>query len=380
MSLAPESLSTSPSEPLSSSEINKLSDVRVWDMDPNIICSAARKAWRSDVYDHFDLSLERLLNDLGEKYIRFKSTCKTDPENHLPQYRNRQDTSSGTHNLQRKADACNQRHQVHKLANGSYRHFSPSRFRAILALWCARNHRPVELVQDELFSLMINELRPGVSLPDRTTITRDIRGIYSHNNVNYIHLVMDGWTAPTSRSYLGVVVVWESFGQLCRTILEFVHLPDAHKGSYLAQQPADCLNNNNNTFTEALRNHFPSFGGPIARIRCGAHIVNLMARAYLSVFSKQPQRKRALVESSETNHQAGSEQKRQRIEDNGRTPSTVSSNPSHDTNGQVNNDDDSEDEEDTTAADYIDDDKAEHDNAAVKACVERAFSEFERDY
>jgi hypothetical protein len=145
---------------------------------------AARKSWRSDVYDHFELSMERMLDDFGEKYIRFKFTCKSDPENHSPQYRDRQDTSYGTHNLQRKANACDTRTRTRKAvdtASTASRHFSTTRFRALLALWCARNHRPVELVQDELFGMIIDELRPGTLSPDRTTISRDIRGLYKHN-------------------------------------------------------------------------------------------------------------------------------------------------------------------------------------------------------
>ncbi|KAG9081574.1 hypothetical protein FRC06_005502 [Ceratobasidium sp. 370] len=237
-----------PSVSLSTSEINKLSDVQVWDMDPNLVCGAARKSWRSDVYDHFELTMERLLNEYGEKYIRFKFTCKTDRDNHPPQFRNRQDTSSGTHNLQRKADACDRRHRASTALGTTSKSFSPARFRALLSLWCTRNHRPVELVQDELFGMIIDELRPGTSLPDRTTLGRDIRGIYIHNmeyirqyfeSVAHIHLAMDGWTAPTSRSYLGIVIVWQRAGELSRAILEFILTPNENDNGDDTDSEAD---------------------------------------------------------------------------------------------------------------------------------------------
>jgi hypothetical protein len=114
----------------------------------------------------------------------FVFTCKRDPVGHKPQYRARKDTSSGTHNLRTKAAICDARFLAERedsLLHTPARDFSPARFRAILGLWCARNHRPFEAAQDELHALMINELRPGTHIPDRTTISRDVRRIYERN-------------------------------------------------------------------------------------------------------------------------------------------------------------------------------------------------------
>jgi hypothetical protein len=142
------------------------------------------KSWRSRIYDHFDTSLEHRFNDAGELSLWFKFTCRTDPTQHAPQYRARKDTSSGTNNLLRKALACDARHHSHELAKSSSaapRPFSLARFRALLALWCAQNHRPFELVDNELFGAIVDELRPGTLLPDPTTISRDVRVIYRKN-------------------------------------------------------------------------------------------------------------------------------------------------------------------------------------------------------
>jgi hypothetical protein len=78
-------------------------------------------------------------------------------------------------------DARNQVIQDTSASSSTIRQFSSARFRALLALWCARNHRPYELVQDELFGAIIDELRPGALLPDSTTLSRDVKGIYHHN-------------------------------------------------------------------------------------------------------------------------------------------------------------------------------------------------------
>lgn len=69
------------------------------------------------------------------------------------------------------------------------------------------------------------------------------------------------------------------------------------------------------------------------------------------------------------------------MEDGSYVQSAASPNTTPDTNNQ-DNDADSEDEDvqDPLGADAIDSDKSEHDNAAIKASVERAFSDFERDY
>lgn len=130
---------------------------------------------------HYELSVERHYNEAGEPYIRYKFTCKYDPANHPPQYRKRQDTSSRTNNLLRKANACDLRRQsVQDVSTVSTtdRKFSPARLWALLALWSARNHRPFELVQDKLFAMIVDELRPRTLPPNRTTLSRDVRGLY----------------------------------------------------------------------------------------------------------------------------------------------------------------------------------------------------------
>lgn len=104
------------------------------------------------------------------------------------------------------------------------------------------------MVSDDPLAAIVNELRLGTLLPDLTTLSRDVQSLYQHNmqairryfqvssplrlsftfthtlsqRINYVHLAIDGWTAPTSRSYLGVVIIWQNAGELRRAILEFM--------------------------------------------------------------------------------------------------------------------------------------------------------------
>ncbi|KAF7783346.1 hypothetical protein Agabi119p4_2722 [Agaricus bisporus var. burnettii] len=65
--------------------IKKLSDSEVWDMDDVDIIAAAFHNARSSTYNHYDTSVDRVMNEQGNKVrIDFVFTCKSDPTRHLP--------------------------------------------------------------------------------------------------------------------------------------------------------------------------------------------------------------------------------------------------------------------------------------------------------
>ncbi|CUA71178.1 Putative AC transposase [Rhizoctonia solani] len=384
-------------EGMTATEIKKLSDAEVWSWPDDIIIAASQAKWRAPIYGHYTISLRRENDKFGGKTIWFVFACKTNPVRHKPQTRQRGDDSSGTKKFNNTANKCNlqcARVKGAEETTSRVREFSPARFRALIALWCARNHRPFEMVSDDLLVAIVNELRPGTALPDPTTLSRDVQSLYRDNmeairhyfkGIDYIHLAMDGWTAPTSRSYLGVVIIWQTAGELRRAILEFIQLTKRHTGEYLAQKTSECLNkyelgpklltvcmdnaSNNNTFTTELQKLFPSFGGPKFRSRCGAHIGNLMAKAYLSIFSKPTTRKRGplaneVVPTPPT--------KRRRA--NGSSADAIP--PQSLEENALDADIESDNAE--GLVDNIDDDKAEYDTVTVKASVAAAFSEAEK--
>ena len=49
---------------------------------------------------------------------------------------------------------------------------------ALIALRCAKNHRPFNSVLDEDYQAEVNMLRPGTKLPHPVTVSRDIQAIY----------------------------------------------------------------------------------------------------------------------------------------------------------------------------------------------------------
>ena len=134
------------------------------------------------MYRHYDISVERLPIAGGQPgELVFVFTCKVDPVNHLAHRRSRTKTSSGTSNLNAGAKACNKRHGASMAsAQGSHSTltYSPAIHRTLLALRCSKNMRPFSFVQDPLYQAEVEMLRPGTSLPNATTVSRDVKLLY----------------------------------------------------------------------------------------------------------------------------------------------------------------------------------------------------------
>ncbi|PPQ84268.1 hypothetical protein CVT24_012844, partial [Panaeolus cyanescens] len=123
-----------------------------------------------------------------------------------------------------------------------------------------------------------------------------------------VHLVLDGWTSPLTWAYLGLVVIWCQNGHIYRSVLEFIRLTHKHDGRYLSQVVGDCLiryglhdklfsicmdnATNCDKLAELLPEIVPSFQGKAARLRCLAHVINLIAKVFISFFFKKPKPKK----------------------------------------------------------------------------------------
>ncbi|KAK6997448.1 hypothetical protein R3P38DRAFT_1887871 [Favolaschia claudopus] len=120
-------------------------DKAVWHLTDDEIIAASRKSWKSAVYDHYTVSLERQLDkDSNPHCLIFLFTCRFDPKNHNVQRRKRIQNSQGTSNLARTMKTCCESRKVEVGADSSKGaqqdlHRSVSRFAPAIQL----RNRPV---------------------------------------------------------------------------------------------------------------------------------------------------------------------------------------------------------------------------------------------
>ncbi|QRV99835.1 AC transposase [Ceratobasidium sp. AG-Ba] len=368
--------------------LDALTDIEVWSYNDDEIINASLGAWRSSVYKHYDSYLDRIYDEHGSpSRLVFRFECKYKHPSHSVQFRDRMRTGDGTRNLRTTAQTCDARWGVtQSLAPQShyFSSYSEARHRVLIALRCAQNKRSFNSVDDDLYKQEVHLLRPGTILPSSRTVSRDTQVLYACSSDGVksyyqklpgaIHFAIDGWTSPQASSFLGLVAIWRDEGKIWRSILEFVHLTHAHTGDYLASRVAECLKrygieqkvlsicldnaSNNNTLTDALSVLIRSFRGAKNRVRCLAHIINLMAKAFLSLFSKPPRRKKASAPASQPRADASSETPTQHV--------------SHAEN---------EDEDDTDGVlrPETDPDKQEYDDHVVQKIVQKALDQMAKE-
>lgn len=148
---------------------------------------AAMDSWRSPVYDHYNISLRRDTTATGHPMsLVFVFECKFNQQDHPTLTRLRNKTSEGTGNLKKAMDVClkslgQSNHSqmasdtTNTLPSGQYTYAT---HRALIALRCAKNFRPFNMVTDSDYILEVLLLRPGTKIPDPSTVSRDIKHIY----------------------------------------------------------------------------------------------------------------------------------------------------------------------------------------------------------
>lgn len=66
--------------------------------------------------------------------------------------------------------------------------YSPGRLRLMLALWCARRHRPYAIVDDPEFHAILQMLYAKVELPSRHSVSRDVQTVFKRTRGRLISL------------------------------------------------------------------------------------------------------------------------------------------------------------------------------------------------
>jgi hypothetical protein len=165
----------------------------------NVYSEASKSTWRSPVYDHFDITLRRDVDVRGSpKGLSFVFTCKVNPAHHPAHTRPRMSTGHGTKNIQDGVKACNKRAGTvtdTTAVKSTGRPYSPAAHRALIAMRCAKNHRPFNSVLDEDYQAEVEMLRPGTVLPSPQTVSRDIKAMYAEmsKNVRNYFMVMQSF-------------------------------------------------------------------------------------------------------------------------------------------------------------------------------------------
>ncbi|THH18573.1 hypothetical protein EUX98_g8934, partial [Antrodiella citrinella] len=243
---------------------------------------AQMKKWTSAAYKHFHEPEIVHTFHKGEEVVQYKFMCKVDDSSSTIQSVMRVCWDDSTSNLRRHIRICDEKcgaktgqSNITDFAQGST--YSKAEFRFVISLWIARRHRPHVIVQDPELLHLFRMLYAKVEVPSPSTVSRDVREIFA---ISRIHI------ATLLKSY----------------ILDFVKLTSSHTGSYLAKRLAECLREygiekkilgitaDNASNNDTLISELESLGGANSshtRVRCFAHIINLVVKALLTPFTSK---------------------------------------------------------------------------------------------
>ncbi|KAF5345585.1 hypothetical protein D9756_011054 [Leucocoprinus leucothites] len=286
-------------------EIQKMSDFEVWDYNDGDIIAGTFTHLKSAAYAHFNITVKHTFDEEDDpKEIIYLFTCKVDPEGHPVQRRARAKTS-----LVRESSGL-----IKSISSESTSFpYSRALHHVVAVLHCSDSQRPFNMQGDFWYLVEVEILRAGAIPPSPQMVSHDTRQLYplmSGGVRKYfqdldqaLHIVLDGWTVPIIASYLGLVVVWYDKGKIHQTILEFIHLNQSHTGEYLAEEVAACLKwfglqhllfsvtmdnaANCDKLAVHLPTYIPIFCGPKMCVQCIAHILNLIAKTFMSFFFKK---------------------------------------------------------------------------------------------
>ncbi|QRW24445.1 hAT family dimerization protein [Rhizoctonia solani] len=201
-----------------------LVDKYAWDYKPEELIDAAKPNMRSPAYPHYNIQVEKT-------HKAFKHACLN--------------TSAGTTAMLHSAEDCDWEWEVLTTPNWNKPEpYLPEFHCALLALWGACSHRSFDSLTNKFHQQEVDYLCPGTKLLLSKTLLHDIKLIHTQfvpkikeyfaSISSAVHVAVNGWTSPTSESYLGVVVIWYNKPQIYCCVLEFICLTSAHTGAYLA--------------------------------------------------------------------------------------------------------------------------------------------------
>ncbi|KAE8246601.1 hypothetical protein A4X06_0g4949 [Tilletia controversa] len=200
----------------------------------------------------------------------------------------------------------------------------PSTTRQMMVAWVSESGRPIAIVEDCGFLAFLSEEQRDF-MPSRWTVSRDItrvfNGMKEHLKMELaavhgcFHLATDVWTSANGYSFLELIVCYQIEGQAIRRLLEMVPFLTTHDSEHLANATFEVLekygitgrlwnivsdNASENTKMMKLlaaKDGLPRFtanrdGKILCRVRCTAHVLNLISKAVLSAFTGPRKKKK----------------------------------------------------------------------------------------
>ena len=144
--------------------------------------------WTSSVYAHYNITIRHNYDEDGAPTdMDYIFTCKTHPENHSgPKTYPCKHADLGTTGLKNDIECCEAAQSIHKLKVSSLPsiQYSPENHRALIALRCAKNARPINTILDDDYRQEVQMLRPGTQIPHPTTVQCDLLHLYKDLSVH----------------------------------------------------------------------------------------------------------------------------------------------------------------------------------------------------
>ncbi|KAG6807073.1 hypothetical protein H0H92_008924, partial [Tricholoma furcatifolium] len=192
----------------------------------------------------------------------------------------------------------------------SYCALTSDETRVRIALWCAESSRPMKIVRDCQFTMLILAGRPTTTIPSPTTVSRDIKAAFEAcrsqiDNIlwkheGHVHFATDAWTLPNHRAMVAWTVHLHHEGNILVFLLDILEVPESHTGVTLVtafhqmllkhglENKIMAINADNATSNDTQTDHLESLHNSFShvnRVHCFNHTLNLAVKALLHPFS-----------------------------------------------------------------------------------------------
>ncbi|KAE8230146.1 hypothetical protein CF326_g4862 [Tilletia indica] len=195
---------------------------------------------------------------------------------------------------------------------------APAVCRQLSVAWTTASARPLAIIEDEGFLAFLSE-EQRAAMPSRRMLSRDIERVYNgmvqhfklelKQVVGALHLAIDLWTSSNGFAFLGLILCYQKDGVAIRRQLDMVPFLSQHTAKNLATATLDTLRkyeiedriwnitSDNASENSLMMTILAELGGlprfkettSTCRVRCSAHVLNLVSQAVLKGF--KPKRK-----------------------------------------------------------------------------------------